>query len=60
MYKIAFDDRINYEYYCDNCIYNRGEARQIPVFEAYDMTAKLGMMYAGIAEYSNLLFSSKR
>ncbi len=60
MYKIAFDNRIDHEYCSDNCIYNCEEAGQIPVFEAYDVTAKLGMMYAGTAKYSNHLFSSKR
>lgn len=41
-------------------MYNHGEAGQVPVFEAYNVTAKLGMMYAGTAEYSDLLLSSER
>lgn len=60
IYKIVFDDKINYEYYCDNCIYNRGEVGLVPIFKAYNMNAKLGIMYANTAEYSNLLFFSKR
>ncbi len=60
MCKIAFDDRINREYYCDNCIYNRGEADQILVFKTYNVIAKLGMIYAGTAEYSDLQLSSER
>ncbi len=59
MCKMAFDDRINCEYYSDNYMYNHGEAGQVPVFKAYDVTAKLSMMYAGTVEYSDLLFSSK-
>lgn len=57
---MAFDDRIDYENYCDNCMYNCGKAGQIPVFEAYNVIAKLGMMYDGITEYSNLLLSGER
>lgn len=59
MYKIVLDDRINREYYSDNCIYNHREAWQVPVFQAYDMIAKLGRIYANTREYSNFLFSSK-
>lgn len=59
MYKMEFNDRINHGYCCDNYIYNCREVKQVPVFEAYDKTAKLGIMYAGTAEYSDLLFSSK-
>ncbi len=58
--KITLDDRINREYCCDNYIYNHGEAGQIPVFETYNVTTKLGMIYMSIVEYSDLLFSSKR
>lgn len=59
IYKIVFDDKIDCEYYYDNCIYNCEEIGQIPVFEVYDITAKLGMMYIGIVKYFNLLLSSK-
>lgn len=58
MYKIAFDDRINNEYYCDNCMYNCEEARQVPIFETSNPTAKLSMIYAYITGYSNLVLSS--
>lgn len=57
--KIAFDARISYEYCCINCIYNHEEAKQVPVFETYNMIARLGMIYVSIAEYSNLLLSSE-
>ena len=60
IYKIAFNDRIDCEYYYDNYIYNRGKARQVPVFEAYNVIAKLGIIYTDIAKYSDLLLSSKR
>ncbi len=57
--KQAFDDRLDREYYCDNYMYNSVEARQVPDFEAYDVTAKLGMMYAHTMEYSDLLLSNE-
>lgn len=59
MCKIAFDDKIDHKYCCNNCIYNYKEAGQVPVFKVYNAIAKLNMMYAGIVEYSDLLFSSK-
>lgn len=58
--KKAFDDRLDYEYYCDNYMYNSIKARQVPDFEAYDVTAKLGMIYAHIIEYPDLFLSNKR
>lgn len=60
MYKMTFDDKIDRENCCNNCIYNRREAGQVPVFEAYNVTAKLGIMYAGTTEYSDLLLSGER
>lgn len=60
MYKIVFDDRIDCEYYCDNCIYNREEVKQVSMFGAFYMITKLSIIYAGIAEYFDLLFSSER
>lgn len=60
MYKIAFNDRIDYEYCCDNYIYNCKDIRQISVLETCNMTAKLGMIYTGTVKYSNLWFFSKR
>ena len=60
IYKIEFDNRIDYENCYDNGLYNRGKVRRVPIFEAYDMTAKLGMIYADITKYSNLLLSGER
>lgn len=60
MCKMAFDDRIDWENCYDNCMYNRGEAGQVPVFEVYNVTAKLRMMYAGTTEYTDLLLSGER
>ena len=34
IYKMAFDNRIDHEYYCDNYIYNHEKTGQISVFEA--------------------------
>lgn len=59
MYKMAFDDRMDFEYYCYNCIYNHIEIGQVPNFKAYNITAKLGMMYMYTIEYSDLLFFSE-
>lgn len=44
MYKIAFDNRINYEYYYDNYMYNHKKAEEILVFETYDMITKLNII----------------
>lgn len=51
--------RISCGYYCNNCIYNCERMGQIPVFKTYNMTARSGIIYAGIIKYVNLLFSSK-
>lgn len=45
---MAFDNRIDNENYCDNCIYNHRETVQVPMFETYNITGKLDMMYIGI------------
>ena len=55
MYKIAFDDRIICQNCYDNCMYNCGEAGQVPVFKAYDVTAKLGIIYYKIVNLVNTL-----
>lgn len=60
IYKIIFDAKISCKYYDNNCMYNRGNVGQLLIFETYNMTARLGIIYVGIAKYSNLLFSSKR
>ncbi len=60
MYKMAFDDRLEHENYCDNCMYNNAEARQVPEFHGYNVTARLNMIYEHTIEYSNLLLSSER
>lgn len=57
--KIAFDNKIDYENYCDNCIYNRREIKQVSVFEAYNITAKLSIIYTGTTEYFSLLLLNK-
>lgn len=46
IYKITFKDGINHKNCCDNCIYNRKKARQVLIFAAYSIIAKLNMMYA--------------
>lgn len=56
---MAYDDRMNYEHYYLNCIYNYIEASQVLNFEKYNVSAKLGMIYACIIKYSDLLFFSK-
>lgn len=57
---MAFDDRINCKNFYDNYIYNREEAKQVLVFEAYNITAKLGIIYTSTTKYFNLQFSDKR
>lgn len=54
--KIAFDDKIDCEYYYDNYIYNHIKVGQMLKFEVCNVTTKLGMMYLYIIEYSDLLF----
>lgn len=54
IYKITFDDRIDYEYCCDNYIYNCRKTRKIPIFDTYNLIAKFGIIYIGIVEYFNL------
>lgn len=57
--KKAFDDRMNCEYCCNNYMYNSVEARQVPDFEAYNITAKLGIIYVCKIEYFNFLLSNE-
>lgn len=59
MYNIAFNNRIDYQYYCDNYIYNYAKAGQASDFEAYNIITKLGIMYIYITKYSNLLLFSE-
>lgn len=56
---MVFDDKINYKYCYDNCMYNCRDIKQVLVFEAYNMTANLDMMYKDIAKYFDLLFFSE-
>ena len=58
--KMAFNNRLERENFCDNCIYKRAKAKQVPKFDGYDITARLGMMYKYTIEYSNFLFSRER
>lgn len=60
MCKIVFDNRIDYEFCYDNYMYNHEKTGQVLVFAAYDMIAKLGIIYVGTPEYSDLLLSSER
>ncbi len=60
MCKMAFDDRLEHDNCCDNCMYNNAEVRQVPEFDGYDITARLSMMYEHTIEYSNLLLSNER
>ncbi len=52
----AFDDRLDREYCYDNYMYNNIKTRQVSDFEAHDITAKLGIIYARTMEYPNLFF----
>lgn len=56
---MTFDNGIDCEYCYDYYIYNYGKTWQIPVFKLYKIIIKLGMIYANITKYSNLLLSSK-
>lgn len=44
----------------DHYMYNHMDAGQIHEFELYNVTAKQGMMYERIFEYSELQLSAKR
>ena len=44
MCKMVFDNRIDYENYYDNYMYNHKEAGQVQVFKIYNVIAKLDMM----------------
>lgn len=55
IYKMIFDNKINYEYCSDNYIYNYVETKQVLDFKAYDITAKLDIIYAHTTEYYNLI-----
>lgn len=59
IYKRVFDNKMNYEYYCNNYIYNIVEIRQVLDFEIYNIIVKLSIMYIYIIEYSNILLSNK-
>lgn len=56
MCKMVFDDKIDRKYYCDNCMYNSIKIGQILNFEAYNVTAKLGIIYA-CRKKTTLIFS---
>lgn len=55
IYKIAFDNRIDCKNYCNNYMYNCEQAGQVSVFVAYNINAKLDMMYTDTTKYSDLL-----
>lgn len=50
---------MNYECYYENFMYNYIQISQVPGFEVYNITVKLGMLYAYIIKYFNLLFFSE-
>lgn len=52
--KIAFHNRIDHKDCYDNYMYNSIEVWQVPNFEVYNITAKLGMIYVRIKKYSDL------
>lgn len=58
MCKMIFDDKMNCKHWYDNYIYNYIEAGQVSNFKNYDVSAKLGMIYARTIKYSDLLFFS--
>ena len=60
MCKMAFDNRLERENCCDNCMYKRAEAGQMPEFDGYDIMVRLGIMYEHTIEYSNFLLSRER
>ena len=54
MCKIAFDDRLERDNYCNNCIYKNVKVRQVSEFNGYNITVKLSMMYKYTIKYLNL------
>lgn len=56
IYKMVFDNRIDCKNCYDNYMYNDRNAGQVLVFEAYDITAKLDMIYTNTT-YGILQFS---
>lgn len=56
---MLFNNRINCEYYYNNCIYNYIKAGQVSDFKVYNITTKLGIIYIYIIEYFNLLLFSE-
>lgn len=63
IYKMVFDNKIDCKNCYDNYMYNNGNAGQVLVFEAYDITAKLDMIYAnttyGILQSSTFRWAPK-
>ena len=59
IFKIVSDNKIYCENCYNNCMYNCEKTRQVLVFNTYDVTTRLDIMYIGIIEYSNILFLSK-
>lgn len=57
---MTFDDKIDYKNCYNNYIYNCEKARQVLVFEVYNIIVKLGIIYIGITKYFNLLLSDER
>lgn len=59
MYKMTFGNMMDRKYCYDNYMYNYVKPSQIPNFKAYNITIKLGMIYAHIIKYSDLLLFSE-
>lgn len=56
MYKKIFDDKIDCVYGYGNYIYNYWKIEQISIFEIYNLTVRLRIIYGYIVEYFDLLF----
>lgn len=56
---MTFDNRINREHCCDNCIDDHIEIDHVPDFEKYDISVELGLMYVYTIKYFNFLLLSK-
>lgn len=56
---MIFDDRLENDNYCKNCIYKNAEIRQILEFDGYNIIARLNIIYKHIIEYLNFLLFSK-
>lgn len=56
---MIFNDKIDCVNFCNNCIYNYKEAREVQVFKIYNIIAKLNIIYINITKHINYLFFDK-